>query len=600
MPIPLKLLLLEDDPFDAELNVAKLEAEGFQCVWERVQTKKEFQEALKTPDYDIILLDYNLPSFDGLTALRLFAEYELLIPVILVTGNLEAELAIESVKEGATDYVHKDRITRLVPSVKRALAEFELRRVEQEKSQDLALLNTLYEKANQGDSLKELADFIGYSLRTHFDFLAVSINLISKDKQYLELANIPLASEWILKLEKLAGLAAPNLRLPLGTNSIYEDVIQNHHTFREDAQEFLKGVLSDFILHSLLPETAKKRIVKLVPKIIELLNIKTTAAVPLIGKDGPLGLVGFGSRNIIADKQIGRLKAIVDQIALILSRKIAEEKVVELQRSHQLLLDSTEEGILGMDMEGKHIFANPAAAQMLGYEVDELLQTTSHQLYHHNTEEEIPGEIDERPIFTRESSLGGERDKRTTFYRKDGTFFPVSYTNSLIREDENPVGVVLTFRDITEQVERTREISRLAQVVEQAQISVGITDLDGISIYVNPFFEETAGVSKGEMLGKYFRVPAENVTDKAIYEDIWRTITAGKNWQGRLIQQKKDGNQYYEDANIFPIKSEEGEIINYALVKREITAEVEAQKQIERQLSRLETLHLICTSQDLI
>ncbi|MBT7602818.1 MAG: PAS domain S-box protein, partial [Anaerolineae bacterium] len=591
MPTLLKLLLLEDDPFDAELNIATLEAEGYQCVWERVQTKKEFKAALETPDYDIVLLDYNLPSFDGMAALRLFAEYKLLIPVILVTGNLETELTIESIKEGATDYVHKDRITRLVPSVKRALAEFELRRLEQEKSQDLALLNRLYEQANRSNHLRELANFIGNELSARFGIFSVSLNFITKDQQHLELLNIPFSPEIIRKLETLAGLAAPNLRLSLESHSVYRDLIENKKAHREVSQDFVQGVLSDFVRHSLLPEKAKKGLIKLVPKIQEFLKIKTVVAIPIISKDEPLGLVGLASRTTITDAQIERLEAIVEQIALILSRKAAEEKITDLQRSHQLLLDSTAEGILGMDMEGKHIFANPAAAQMLGYEVDELLQKTSHQLYHHGGD--TIGEIRNCPIYKEEAYIDDSQDKTTIFYRQDGSSFPVSYTNSFIMENGNPIGVVLTFQDISEQVERTREIARLAQVVEQVQVSIGIMDLAGKALYVNPQVEKATGTSRKEFIGKDIKLPPENAQDKEIYKKIWASVRLGKNWQGNLVYQKSDGSEYHEDANVFPIKTDDGEIINYAFVKREITAEVEAQKQIQRQLSRLETLHLI-------
>jgi PAS domain S-box-containing protein len=124
----LRLLILEDNPYDADLEVAMLEKAGYVCQWERVETRTEFLAHLDTPDYDVILADYNLPAFDGLTALKLFLERGLDLPFILVSGLLGEELAIESLKAGATDYVLKDRLSRLGPVVERALREKEEQR----------------------------------------------------------------------------------------------------------------------------------------------------------------------------------------------------------------------------------------------------------------------------------------------------------------------------------------------------------------------------------------------------------------------------------------------------------------------------------------
>lgn len=120
----LRLLYLEDSPRDAELSIAVLEDAGYVCEWDRVDSRARFVAALGDPSrYDIILADYRLPAFDGLTALRIVREGKIDLPVILVSGTLGEEVAIESLKAGATDYVLKARLARLAPVVRRALAE---------------------------------------------------------------------------------------------------------------------------------------------------------------------------------------------------------------------------------------------------------------------------------------------------------------------------------------------------------------------------------------------------------------------------------------------------------------------------------------------
>ena len=119
----LRILLLEDDPSDAELTQALLEADGFVCEVTRVQTRDEFVNALEKGDIDLILADYKLPTFDGISALKLASDARADQPFILVSGTLGEELAIEALKMGATAYVLKTRLARLVPSVHRALRE---------------------------------------------------------------------------------------------------------------------------------------------------------------------------------------------------------------------------------------------------------------------------------------------------------------------------------------------------------------------------------------------------------------------------------------------------------------------------------------------
>jgi PAS domain S-box-containing protein len=120
---PLRILLLEDDAQDAELIRELLETDQFVCELTRTQTGAEFLAALRNGGVDLILADYQLPSFDGLSALKLALSERPDLPFIFVSGTLGEEVAIEALKIGATDYVLKTRLARLVPSVQRALRE---------------------------------------------------------------------------------------------------------------------------------------------------------------------------------------------------------------------------------------------------------------------------------------------------------------------------------------------------------------------------------------------------------------------------------------------------------------------------------------------
>ena len=143
MTSPLRILLLEDDPHDAELVCALLEANHFVCDVIRAQTRAEFLAALEDVEIDLILADYKLPSFDGLSALNLAQSARPDLPFIFVSGTLGEEVAIEALKVGATDYVLKTRLSRLVPSVERALREA-CERTERKKAEEALRRSEMY------------------------------------------------------------------------------------------------------------------------------------------------------------------------------------------------------------------------------------------------------------------------------------------------------------------------------------------------------------------------------------------------------------------------------------------------------------------------
>ncbi len=120
---PLCILHLEDSPTDRELVQELFAADGLACQFKSVETRVAFEAALERGDFDVILSDYSLPGFDGMTALALAQQRRPQVPFVFISGVMGEERAIESLKNGATDYVIKQRIERLIPSVRRALRE---------------------------------------------------------------------------------------------------------------------------------------------------------------------------------------------------------------------------------------------------------------------------------------------------------------------------------------------------------------------------------------------------------------------------------------------------------------------------------------------
>lgn len=122
-----RILLLEDNKADAKLSLSELARAGFEADTDVVSTSEDFTEKIQSQHYDLILADYRLPDWTGLDALRWLRNSGFNVPFILVTGTLGDDLAVECIKEGATDYVLKDKLDRLPRACRRALEEASLR-----------------------------------------------------------------------------------------------------------------------------------------------------------------------------------------------------------------------------------------------------------------------------------------------------------------------------------------------------------------------------------------------------------------------------------------------------------------------------------------
>ena len=133
----LRILHLEDDPMDAELVLMSLVAEGLNCEVKLVSKREEFGSALMQGGIDLILADFALPAFDGMSALAMVREMRPDLPFVFVSGKLGEEAAIESLKSGATDYVLKSRLSRLGPAVQRALTEAKERAKQKKTEKEL-------------------------------------------------------------------------------------------------------------------------------------------------------------------------------------------------------------------------------------------------------------------------------------------------------------------------------------------------------------------------------------------------------------------------------------------------------------------------------
>ncbi|HYV31284.1 MAG TPA: ATP-binding protein, partial [Candidatus Binatia bacterium] len=199
MKTQLRVLHLEDSPCDAELVRTRLAEEGFACDLVLAQNRAEFESAIAQGPFDLILSDFALPDLDGLTALSLAQEKQPRVPFILLSGTLGEEQAVESLKGGATDYVLKHRLNRLVPAVRRALNEAEA--LAQRKQAEEKLRH-----AQKLESIGQLAAGIAHEINTPTQYIGDNTRFVQE--AFADLSKLMGQYEKLLRAAKENGVTA--------------------------------------------------------------------------------------------------------------------------------------------------------------------------------------------------------------------------------------------------------------------------------------------------------------------------------------------------------------------------------------------------------
>jgi PAS domain S-box-containing protein len=469
----LRILILEDRPADAELTIRELRKKEIPFAAECVATEAAFLAQLRDFKPQLILADYSLPGYDGLSALAEAQKQCPETPFIFVSGSLGEEKAIETLHRGATDYVLKQRLARLGPAVRRALHEREeIRKGRQaeERVRELNLvlratgaINALMVRERDpqrllAEACKILVETRGYQLAWIGRVEAGSKRVVpaasaGKDVDYLDAVTIT----WD---EAPTGLG------PIGT------------AIRTGQPVASQDIAADPRLAPWM-EKAKVR------------GFAAVAAMPMVRGSRVLGVVAVysGRTGAFNAEELELLRELASDLAFALQsieheqeRTLAEESLRENERRYRLLFNSgydavfVHQGGSAGNPPGKFIEVNDIACQRLGYTREELLQMTPLDISAPETLSDIPGI---RARLTAEKSAISEGVHLT----KAGRRIPVEISTHVFELNGKPTRLS-TVRDITERKRAEQRIAAFANLGRRLNAAKTAREAAGIIVEV--------------------------------------------------------------------------------------------------------------------
>ena len=253
---------------------------------------------------------------------------------------------------------------------------------------------------------------------------------------------------------------------------------------------------------------------------------------------------------------LDRISNLADLTAIVLDRGRMISKLENSENKFKTLADASYEAVCILD-EDKIIEANQRTSRMTGYSAEELNQMSIYDFI---------------PKKSWNSQLEGEAKYHfeTIAIKNDGSKINVivNVKNSVFNDKTVSL---LSINDITRLKQTETELKILSQSVIQSPVSVVVTDYDGKIEFVNPKFLELTGYDSQEVKGQNPRILGSGNNSIDTYQNLWKTIKSGKEWQGELQNKKKNGELFWEHANISALKDSNGEITHFIAVKEDIT-----------------------------
>ena len=252
-------------------------------------------------------------------------------------------------------------------------------------------------------------------------------------------------------------------------------------------------------------------------------------------------------------------------------------KDLGLQKAHfEHLFEDSPEAIAILDRDDRFLDINKSFHTLFQYDADEVRGKTVHELI-------VPQEFTPESTLISQKVLANEVVKTEGVRkRKDGSRMHVSILASPVMVGNDRIGVYKIYRDITEQKKTEATLRQLSLAVEQSPAYIIITDTSGTIQYVNPKFTQITGYTAEEAIGKNPKILKSGKMNPDAYKQLWATITSGAVWRGEFYNRRKNGELYWEAAQISPITDANGVITSFLSVNEDVTERKRAEEALRQ------------------
>jgi two-component system cell cycle sensor histidine kinase/response regulator CckA len=482
MATPLSVLILEDNPSDAELVLHSLRRSGYDPIADRVETERDYRDHLQTAP-EIILSDFTMPGFDSVRALSIMQECGLDIPVIVVSGTIGEERAVQIMQLGAADYVMKDRLGRLGHAVAQALEKKQLR-------DEKRLASDVQRRSTQ---LLTLSADVGMALttgKTLAEMLRLCVESMVRN------LGAALARIWIahagtnvLELQASAGiythLDGPHSQVTFGEGDV-------GFIAQEQTPHLANDVLNDNRVSD--REWARRE------------GMVAFAGYPMLLEDRLVGVVAVFARTTLCQERLDALAAVANQIAVGVERKRSEESLRQSNQTLHALIQTTPLAMITLDQRCHVTMWNPAAEEMFGWKASEVLG------------EPLPiVPPDQKEAFDRSIHYEHQPDRATShelhLCHKTGALLEVQLWTAPVTDANGAiVGSTGLFVNVTESKRLLEQSRRAAEAVRQSEArkdailrmsldAIMTMDREGTILSFNPAAERIFGYLEKAAIG---------------------------------------------------------------------------------------------------
>jgi PAS domain S-box-containing protein len=286
--------------------------------------------------------------------------------------------------------------------------------------------------------------------------------------------------------------------------------------------------------------------------------------------------IKFAARDKARNKWFG-VKAYPFQKGLaifvsdITKRKNIDNKIKENEKRFRLITEKAKDLISITDKHGNYVYINPSFEKTLGYKLDKFVGTNLKNIINSTD-------------FNRLDDWRKMEDFQYRVKRIDGDWIWLESNRFKIKW-QNKTFYVGIGRDVTEKRIAREELQKLYSAVEQTLDGIFITTLNGQILYVNPAFEKITGYAEKEVLGKNPSIINSGKHKKSFFTKMWRIIGKGKTYRGQVINKKKNGELFYTDHTIAPVKDENGNITYFVGIWKDITSHIEEERRKDEFIS---------------